>query len=39
MWLIGCTEEEKNEIYKFLNDFEFMKAIIIKRAKLHITDT
>lgn len=29
--LIGCTEEEKEIIYRFHNDSEFMKGILIKR--------
>ena len=29
--LMGCTRDEKTEIYKFLNDSEFMKAIIVQR--------
>ena len=29
--LIGCTEEEINTVYKFHNDSEFMKGILIKR--------
>jgi inorganic pyrophosphatase len=29
--LIGCTEEEINIVYKFHNDSEFMKGILIKR--------
>jgi inorganic pyrophosphatase len=28
---IGCTEEEKIEIYNFLNNSKFMKAIMVKR--------
>jgi len=30
--LIGCTEEEKDEIYNFMNSWESMKAIIITRT-------
>ncbi len=29
--LIGCTEEEKNTIYDFHNNSEFMKGILIRR--------
>jgi inorganic pyrophosphatase len=29
--LMGCTEEEKIKIYNFLNDSEYMKAIMIRR--------
>ena len=29
--LIGCTEEETDMIYKFHNETEFMKGILIKR--------
>jgi len=29
--LIGCTEEEKIEVYNFLNNSNYMKAIMIKR--------
>jgi inorganic pyrophosphatase len=29
--LIGCTEEEKSEIYNFLNNSKFMKAIMVRR--------
>jgi inorganic pyrophosphatase len=29
--LIGCTEDEKTTIYKFHNDSEFMKGIMIRR--------
>ena len=29
--LMGCTEKEKNEIYEFMNNTEYMKAIIINR--------
>ena len=29
--LIGCTENEKQKIYDFLNNSEYMKAIIIKK--------
>ena len=29
--LIGCTEDEKIEVHNFLNDSEFMKALLIKR--------
>jgi inorganic pyrophosphatase len=31
--LMGCTEDEKIKIYKFLNDSEFMKAIMVRRKK------
>ena len=30
--LIGCTEEEMNTVYKFHNDSEFMKGILISRS-------
>ena len=29
--LIGCTEEEMQTVYKFHNNSEFMKGILIKR--------
>ncbi len=29
--LIGCTEEEKEIIYKFHNETEYMKGILIRR--------
>lgn len=29
--LIGCTEEEKEIIYQFHNETEFMKGILIRR--------
>lgn len=29
--LIGCTEEEIKTVYKFHNDSEFMKGILIRR--------
>ena len=29
--LIGCTEEEQEVIYRFHNESEFMKGILIKR--------
>ena len=29
--LIGCTEEEKQEIYKFHNESKYMKGILIRR--------
>ena len=29
--LIGCTEEEIDTVYKFHNDCEFMKGILIRR--------
>jgi len=29
--LIGCTEEEKDWVYNFMNSYESMKAIMIKR--------
>ena len=29
--LMGCTEAEKVEIYNFLNNTEFFKAILVKR--------
>lgn len=29
--LLGCTENEKGKIYDFLNNSEYMKAIMIKR--------
>ena len=32
--LIGCTENEKLGIYNFLNNSEYMKAIIVKRSKI-----
>ena len=31
--LIGCTEREKGIIYKFHNESEFMKGILIRRVK------
>ncbi|GEM_PF-357646 len=31
--LYGCTEEEKNSVYKFHNESEFMKGILIKRKE------
>lgn len=31
--LFCCTESEKVEIYNFLNNSEYMKAIMIKREK------
>ena len=29
--LVGCTEEEKLEIYKTHNETEYMKGILIRR--------
>jgi len=29
--LIGCTKEEKTKIYNFLNNSEYMKAILVER--------
>ncbi len=29
--LIGCTEHEKNIIYKIHNETQFMKGILIRR--------
>ena len=29
--LIGCTGEEESEIYNFMNNSEYMKAILVKR--------
>jgi inorganic pyrophosphatase len=29
--LMGCTKDEKSEIYNFLNNSEFMKAILVNR--------
>lgn len=29
--LIGCTEDEKGEIYQFHNDSEYMKGVLIRR--------
>jgi inorganic pyrophosphatase len=29
--LMGCTEEEKTRIYNFLNDSEYMKAIMVRK--------
>ena len=31
--LIGCTENEKNEIYQFMNNSDYMKAILVKREE------
>ena len=31
--LMECTKSEKIEIYNFLNDAEFMKAISVKRLE------
>ena len=31
--LVGCTGDEKKVIYNFLNDSEFMKAIMINRER------
>jgi inorganic pyrophosphatase len=31
--LLGCTEEEKSAILHFHNDSEFMKGLMIHRAK------
>ncbi len=33
--LIGCTEEEKEFIYRFHNETEFMKGILIRREKMN----
>lgn len=30
-FLTGCTEDEVNKIYEFLNKSEYMKSILIKR--------
>lgn len=30
--LIGCTEEEVNQIMQFLNETEFQKAILVRRG-------
>jgi inorganic pyrophosphatase len=30
--LIGCTEDEKIRIYNFLNNSEYMKAIMVKKV-------
>ena len=32
--LLGCTEKEKMEIYDFLNNSVYMKAILVERYKL-----
>lgn len=29
--LIGCTDDEINTVYEFLNNTEYMKGILIKR--------
>jgi len=29
--LIGCTEEEKNDVYEYMNSWHSMKAIMVKR--------
>ena len=29
--LIGCTEEEKETVYQFHNESEFMKGILVRR--------
>ncbi|MDR0563193.1 MAG: hypothetical protein LBG73_10985 [Spirochaetaceae bacterium] len=29
--LLGCTEEEKINVYTFLNNSEYMKALLIKK--------
>jgi len=31
--LMGCTKDEKNEIYNFLNNSEFMKTILVNRQE------
>ena len=31
--LIGCTEKEKIEIYDFLNNSKFFKAILVRRTE------
>ena len=31
--LMGCTKNEKIEIYNFLNNAEFMKAILVNRLE------
>jgi inorganic pyrophosphatase len=31
--LIGCTKDEKIKIYNFLNNSEYMKAIMVKRHR------
>ena len=30
--LIGCIENEKSDIYNFLNNSEYMKAIMVRRG-------
>ena len=32
--LIGCTEEEKDIIYRFHNETEYLKGILIEKTKL-----
>jgi inorganic pyrophosphatase len=29
--IMGCTEKEKTEIYNFLNNSEYMKAILVRK--------
>lgn len=29
--LLGCTEDEKKEVYKMHNETEYMKGILIRR--------
>jgi inorganic pyrophosphatase len=29
--LLGCTKDEKSDIYNFLNNSDFMKAILVRR--------
>jgi ribosomal protein S18 acetylase RimI-like enzyme len=37
--LMGCTKDEKIEIYNFLNNSEFMKAILVKRQARYAENT
>ena len=30
--LVGCTEEDENDILEFLNQTEFQKAVLIRRG-------
>lgn len=32
--LLGCTEEEKKIVYRFHNESEYMKGILIERKDL-----
>ena len=32
--LMGCTKTEKVAIYNFLNNSEYMKALMVKRSKI-----